>query len=146
MEVDLHSFMFLTVYSFFQDHRFIFQICDCLKVDFLSWNSEKVFLVVNKVMCSHVRLQEGKPRNLTTISDRFSTNADINSINYLWFWRYVTEFSWCPRMLSSIQMMTEVHWEYSLDKNRMFHKIIKIIDFLVVCLVMLFLLWSGFSK
>ena len=91
-------------------------------------------------MCFLVRLQEGKPKNLATVSDSFSTNADINGTIFCGSEGMLLDSLHVPECLSSIQMMTEVHWKCALHKDRMIHKIIKIVDFPVVCLVMLLFL------
>lgn len=90
-------------------------------------------------MCFPVRVQEGKPRNLTTVSDTFSTDANSNSTINCGSEGMLLNYLSVLECLSSIQMMTEVHWESTLDKDGMIHKIVRIIDFPVVCLVMFFL-------
>lgn len=91
-------------------------------------------------MCFPVRLQEGKSKNLITVSDSLSTNADMNSTVICGSEGMLLNSLHVLECLSSIQMMTEVHWESTLDKDRMIHKIVKIVDFPAVCLVMLFFL------
>lgn len=80
-------------------------------------------------MCFLVGLQEGKHRNLTAVSDSFSTDADINSTVICGSEGMSLDSLCVLESLSSIQVMTEVHCKSALSKDKMIHKMLRIVDF-----------------